>query len=283
MSATGPSHRRAPFKGLASFEDSPLDAMLFFGREREREIITANLLAARLTVLYGPSGVGKSSLLRAGVGVPAAEPRPRERGVGEGARARRRRLQLLERRCACRAEEGGRVRALRRAGSGREANGSLADDLAAWTEELGIDLCLILDQAEEYFVYHGTHGDDGSFVRQFPESAADRGARQLPRRVARGSRSRRSTSSGPRSRTCWQTGFGWSTWTTRPAGRRSSSPCGSTTSLPARRARWRSSRRSSRQCSGRSRPERSATVKQGMAAPPKLPRARRSRLRISSS
>jgi len=57
----------SPYKGLASFEDSPLDAMLFFGREREREIITANLLAARLTVLYGPSGVGKSSLLRAGV------------------------------------------------------------------------------------------------------------------------------------------------------------------------------------------------------------------------
>src|SRR3954453_15306037 len=57
----------SPFKGLASFEDSPLDAMLFFGREREREIIVANLLAARLTVLYGPSGVGKSSLLRAGV------------------------------------------------------------------------------------------------------------------------------------------------------------------------------------------------------------------------
>ena len=41
--------------------------MLFFGREREREIITANLLASRLTVLYGPSGVGKSSVLRAGV------------------------------------------------------------------------------------------------------------------------------------------------------------------------------------------------------------------------
>lgn len=57
----------SPFKGLASFEDSALDAMLFFGREREREVITANLLASRLTVLYGPSGVGKSSLLRAGV------------------------------------------------------------------------------------------------------------------------------------------------------------------------------------------------------------------------
>ena len=54
----------SPYKGLSAFEDSDLDALLFFGREREREIVVANLIAARLTVLYGPTGVGKSSLLR---------------------------------------------------------------------------------------------------------------------------------------------------------------------------------------------------------------------------
>jgi hypothetical protein len=58
---------RAPYKGLSPFDDSELDAVLFFGRERETEIVVANALASRLTVLYGPSGVGKSSLLRAGV------------------------------------------------------------------------------------------------------------------------------------------------------------------------------------------------------------------------
>ena len=57
----------SPYKGLASFEDSELDALLFFGREREREIVAANLVAARLTILYGTSGVGKSSLLKAAV------------------------------------------------------------------------------------------------------------------------------------------------------------------------------------------------------------------------
>ena len=57
----------SPYKGLAPFEDSELDALLFFGREREREVIVANLMASRLTVLYGPSGVGKSSVLRAAV------------------------------------------------------------------------------------------------------------------------------------------------------------------------------------------------------------------------
>ena len=60
---------QSPYKGLASFEDSELDALLFFGREREIAAVAANVLANRLTVLYGPSGVGKSSLLGEGVRV----------------------------------------------------------------------------------------------------------------------------------------------------------------------------------------------------------------------
>src|SRR5687768_18478329 len=57
----------SPFKGLSYFSDSEYDWKFFFGRERESELVAANLMASRLTVLYGPSGVGKSSLLRAGV------------------------------------------------------------------------------------------------------------------------------------------------------------------------------------------------------------------------
>src|SRR5215510_12246888 len=55
----------APYKGLMPYTEE--DAPFFFGREAEREIITANLMASRLTLLYGPSGVGKSSVLNAGV------------------------------------------------------------------------------------------------------------------------------------------------------------------------------------------------------------------------
>ena len=51
------------------------------GREEERDIITSNLLASRLTLLYGASGVGKSSVLHAGVA-------GRIRGFGEAFRAR---------------------------------------------------------------------------------------------------------------------------------------------------------------------------------------------------
>jgi WD40 repeat protein len=57
----------SPYKGLAAFEDTELDALLFFGRERDTDTIAANVMASRFTVLYGPLGVGKSSVLRAGV------------------------------------------------------------------------------------------------------------------------------------------------------------------------------------------------------------------------
>ena len=55
----------SPYKGLTYYSEQ--DAGLFFGRTQERGIIAANLLSKRLTLLYGPSGVGKSSVLRAGV------------------------------------------------------------------------------------------------------------------------------------------------------------------------------------------------------------------------
>ena len=63
--AVAPTTATRPYKGLEYYAEA--DAPFFFGREGEEEIVVANLLAARLTLLYGPSGVGKSSLLRAGV------------------------------------------------------------------------------------------------------------------------------------------------------------------------------------------------------------------------
>ena len=62
---TEQTFRDTPYKGLVPYSEE--DAPFFFGRETEQEIITANLMASRLTLLYGASGVGKSSVLRAGV------------------------------------------------------------------------------------------------------------------------------------------------------------------------------------------------------------------------
>src|SRR5258707_8262905 len=59
------TQRGSPYQGLIPyFED---DASFFFGREKETRLIIANLFASPLTLLYGASGVGKSSVLRAGV------------------------------------------------------------------------------------------------------------------------------------------------------------------------------------------------------------------------
>jgi CHASE2 domain-containing sensor protein len=55
----------APYVGLDYFGEE--DAGLFFGRDAERKRILGNLRASRLTLLYAESGVGKTSLLRAGV------------------------------------------------------------------------------------------------------------------------------------------------------------------------------------------------------------------------
>jgi CHASE2 domain-containing sensor protein len=54
-----------PYVGLDYFVED--DAGRFFGRDGERKRIIGNLRASRLTLLYAESGVGKTSLLRAGV------------------------------------------------------------------------------------------------------------------------------------------------------------------------------------------------------------------------
>jgi WD40 repeat protein/DNA-binding SARP family transcriptional activator len=54
-----------PFKGLASFEAA--DAPYFFGRERLVAELVAKLVGAPLLGVVGPSGSGKSSVVRAGL------------------------------------------------------------------------------------------------------------------------------------------------------------------------------------------------------------------------
>ena len=137
MNATAPP--ASPYKGLAPFEDSEVDALLFFGRERDREIVVANLLAARLTVLYGASGVGKSSLLQACV-------------------ARRLR------------EETGAEVVVFSSWTGDPADPLLAARAAA---EEGRDVYMILDQFEEYFLYHAGEEGEGSLPAVLESLLAD--------------------------------------------------------------------------------------------------------------
>jgi WD40 repeat protein len=65
--------RREPWLGLASYRET--DAELFFGRNREALELLRLVRREVLTVLFGPSGTGKTSLLNAGL-----FPRLRESG-----------------------------------------------------------------------------------------------------------------------------------------------------------------------------------------------------------
>jgi WD40 repeat protein/transcriptional regulator with XRE-family HTH domain len=67
-----PAHAAIPYRGLASFQ--PDDADWFYGRQKLIDVITGHLryeyLSGGVLTAVGPSGSGKSSLLRAGV-IPA--------------------------------------------------------------------------------------------------------------------------------------------------------------------------------------------------------------------
>jgi len=58
-------HAGRPYKFLDYYTER--DAGLFFGREHEVEAICSQILARRSFILHGRSGVGKSSILRAGL------------------------------------------------------------------------------------------------------------------------------------------------------------------------------------------------------------------------
>ncbi len=126
----------SPYRGLAPFDDSELDALFFFGRERDSEIVIANLIASRLTVLYGPSGVGKSSLLLASVARALRALPEKPLVVVFSSWSEEPSLGLA----ADLADQ-----------AGIEGEGLLATVERAQDER---DVYLILDQAEEYFTYH---------------------------------------------------------------------------------------------------------------------------------
>ncbi|MFB7650464.1 MULTISPECIES: WD40 repeat domain-containing protein [unclassified Streptomyces] len=63
--AAAEEESRPPYRGLTRYE--PDDAALFFGRDRLVDRLTGLTRRHRFTAVFGPSGSGKSSLLRAGL------------------------------------------------------------------------------------------------------------------------------------------------------------------------------------------------------------------------
>lgn len=153
----------SPYKGLQPYTEN--DRAYFFGRERDQEIITANLYASPLTVLYGESGVGKSSVLMAGV-APRMHETPR--------------LALVVYRDW---QDAGFLLALKkevlratRESTGKEidvdAKLPFDDFLQKCEAAFGGSIFFILDQFEEYFLYHPVAANGSSRKENFDATLA---------------------------------------------------------------------------------------------------------------
>lgn len=142
-----------PYVGLVPFDER--DAAYFYGRERETRTIVANLDAARLTLLYAPSGVGKSSVLRAGV-LPRLRRRAEEDADDEDEDPIRAVIAYVSD-----WREAPRETVRRAVARAAGADPTAPDDRpgADWLRSLlratDVDvLYVVLDQFEEYFYYH---------------------------------------------------------------------------------------------------------------------------------
>ncbi|HEX3832153.1 MAG TPA: BTAD domain-containing putative transcriptional regulator, partial [Solirubrobacteraceae bacterium] len=145
-----------PFKGLAAFDRS--DAEYFCGRERVVSDLVARLAESTLVGIVGPSGIGKSSLLRAGLlsalslgALPASASwrqvllRPGERPCSELARAL----------------------------GGEEL------DVVLSGLKPGDRLVVAVDQLEELFTLCGDEGERAAFLDRLAAAAGDTQRRAL--------------------------------------------------------------------------------------------------------
>ena len=165
-----------PYKGLNPYTEA--DTSIFFGRENDIQEVVNNLMAWRLNILYGKSGVGKSSILRAGVthilreeaeqnivdyeGLPKLAvvvfpPPDRSFSWSDDNPL----ISLTNHIEATIAQSGWGIQP-------PKPGLSFIEKLRGWTDDLGGEyedgeLFLILDQFEEYFLYHANETGNRSF------------------------------------------------------------------------------------------------------------------------
>jgi hypothetical protein len=152
-----------PYRGLIPYAEE--DAPFFFGRDADRQIIMANLYAARLTILYGASGVGKSSVLQAGVAYHLHQQPGRAVVVFNNWKTDP--VAELKQAVANEIEQilGQQVPA--------QVDLPLDEFLQQCERDLSGPLVIILDQFEEYFLYHPQDDDSRSFEAEFARAVND--------------------------------------------------------------------------------------------------------------
>lgn len=149
--------RTSPYQGLVAYSEE--DEPFFFGRTQERQTISFNLRGSRLTILYGPTGVGKSSVLRAGVSTDLrrlAKDNVVNTGNAESivvvfSSWRDDPVRGLTSRMRDSVEQ-----IIPGAGLSEPSNSGLAATTQSYSKQLQCDFLIILDQFEEYFLYQRT-------------------------------------------------------------------------------------------------------------------------------
>jgi hypothetical protein len=142
---TPPPADFCPYVGLRPF--TVAEQPFFFGRRSETRVVAANLFATPLTVFYGPSAVGKSSVLQAGV-IPQLRREAKTAVLYFRDWQHDDYLDRLKAECS-------RAIAL---SSGHAIDIDPALPLDAWIdtalEQFRGQLHILLDQFEEYLLYH---------------------------------------------------------------------------------------------------------------------------------
>ncbi len=161
----GATASECPYVGLRNFTER--EAEFFFGREEDRKRIIGNLRVARLTLLYAESGVGKSSVLRAGVMRRLRELADSSRADGAAS---------LDVPVIFSSWSSDPTQALIDqiadatrpfiADPAELPRDSLEEAIVTATDAADADLLIILDQFEEYFSNQSREGHDATFPEQ---------------------------------------------------------------------------------------------------------------------
>ena len=126
----------------------------FFGRDRDIDLLSANVQAFGLTILYGPSGVGKSSVVLAGV-----VPHLRAQADGDPALVVSVSTWHDDPSAALDAAAASGARHLRTMLPPVNPASPLDDRLRSWAYTMGGAVYCIFDQFEDYFLYHEDPGE----------------------------------------------------------------------------------------------------------------------------
>jgi hypothetical protein len=151
-------HEPGPYVGLRPFQDSDRD--YFKGRDADTRVVIANLRTAPCTILYGAAGVGKTSLLEAAVVPQVRRDLPSTPVIVFRDWSRKDFQRRLVRAC---------IDETWRPGVDEprpDEDRPLDEVLRACAQAAGTTILLLLDQFEEYLLYHPKCASAESFEAQ---------------------------------------------------------------------------------------------------------------------